>query len=366
MGSTFETSGRWVLDSAQEGLSSLRFDATAVPPVQLGPEEVLVRMHAASLNYRDLVIARGGKSSALPLPATPNVTPASDGSGTILAVGPSVPSNLHLAPDVRVVTHMTPHLADDELPGFDGIDGGLGQQTSGTLCRLGVFHYSALIPLPMPEADMSFEAAATLTCSGLTAWNAVMGMRGREVREGDWVLVQGTGGVSIAALQIAVAAGATVIATTSSDAKADRLRSLGAQHVLNYRTQPDWGSRAKELTPNRRGVDHVVDIGGAPTLSQSLEAIRRDGVVTVVGMIAGGAGGNENPPDAMSALYRICVLRGVLLGSRNMFRDMVKFFHEKKIEPAVDDVSFGLEDAIKAYERLEKQQHFSKVVIKIV
>ncbi|KAK7918322.1 alcohol dehydrogenase [Apiospora marii] len=362
MGSSFETSGRWVLDSTQGGLSSLHFDAAAPAPAQLGPEEVLVRMHAASLNYRDLVITKG-KSSAIPLPATPDVTPGSDGSGTILAVGSSVPSNLGLQPDQRVVTHLAPRLSDDALPGFDDILSGLGQQSPGTLCRLGVFHHSALIPLP-DTSSMSHEAAATLTCSGLTAWNALMGLRGREVRAGDWVLVQGTGGVSIAALQIAAAAGATVIATTSSDAKADRLRSLGAQHVLNYKTQPDWGAKAKELTPGGRGVDHVVDIGGAPTLPQSLEAIRRDGVITVVGMI-GDSTVNEIPPDVMSALYRICVLRGVLLGTRNMFKDMVQFFHDKKIEPVVDDITFQLEDAIKAYERLEKQQHFSKVVIKI-
>ncbi|KAK7938082.1 uncharacterized protein PG986_014950 [Apiospora aurea] len=362
MGSAFETSGRWVLDSAQAGLSSLHFDAAAPPPVQLGPEEVLVRMHAASLNYRDLVIAKG-KSSTTPLPATPNTTPGSDGSGVILAVGPSVPSDLNLHPDARVVTHLAPHPKDDDtLPGFDDILAGLGQQTPGTLCRLGVFHYSALVALP-DSTTMSHEAAATLTCSGLTAWNALMGMRGRRVREGDWVLVQGTGGVSIAALQIAAAAGATVVATTSSDAKAERLRSLGAQHVLNYRTQADWGVQAKALTPGGRGVDHVVDIGGASTLPQSLEAIRRDGVITVVGMI-GDSTTNEIPPDAMSALYRICVYRGVLLGTRNMFKDMVQFFQDKKIEPAVDDVTFQLEDAIKAYERLEKQQHFSKVVIK--
>lgn len=292
------------------------------------------------------------------------MTPGSDGSGSILAVGSSVPSSLGLQPDKRVVTHLAPHLSDDALPGFDDILSGLGQQTPGTLCRLGVFHYSALIALP-DSSSMAHEAAATLTCSGLTAWNALMGMRGREVRAGDWVLVQGTGGVSIAALQIAVAAGATVVATTSSDAKADRLRSLGALHVLNYKSQPDWGVRAKELTPSSRGVDHVVDIGGAPTLPQSLEAIRRDGVITVVGMI-GDSTTNEIPPDAMSALYRICVFRGVLLGTRYMFKDMVQFFHDKKIEPVVDDVTFQLEDAVKAYERLEKQQHFSKVVIKIV
>ncbi|KAK8022162.1 zinc-containing alcohol dehydrogenase [Apiospora rasikravindrae] len=366
MGSAFEASGRWVLDSAQAGLSSLHFDAAAPPPAQLGLEEVLVRMHAASLNYRDLVIAKGIRQILHhpPSPPPPNITPGSDGSGVVLAVGPSVPSHLNLQPDARVVTHLAPHLDDDALPGFEDIIAGLGQQTPGTLCRLGVFHYSALIPLPDSE-NMSHEAAATLTCSGLTAWNALMGMRGREVREGDWVLVQGTGGVSIAALQIAAAAGATVIATTSSDAKADRLRSLGASHVLNYRSQPDWGVKAKALTPGGRGVDHVVDIGGAPTLPQSLEAIRRDGVITVVGMI-GDSTINEIPPDAMSALYRICVYRGVLLGTRNMFKDMVQFFHDKKIDPVVDDVAFQLEDAIKAYERLEKQQHFSKVVIKIV
>lgn len=160
-----------------------------------------------------------------------------------------------------------------------------------------------------------------------------------------------------------MAAGANVIATTSSATKAERLRGLGAKHVLNYRTQPNWGTEAKNLTPGGRGVDHVVDVGGKITLPESMDAVRLDGLITVAGVIAGS---NDTPgPEAMSALWRVYVMRGILLGTRNMLRDMLAWFGEHGIRPALDDVVFGLEDAKKAYERLDKQEHFSKVIIKI-
>ncbi|KAI3395502.1 hypothetical protein diail_1288 [Diaporthe ilicicola] len=354
--------GRWVLDSAQEGISSLRYEQDATFTAdQVGPEEVLVEIRAASLNYREIAICRGNPSSAIPLPATPDVIPGSDGSGVVLTVGSDVPkSSQWLQPGAKVVTHMIPHVADDALPSLEDVCSGLGQKLNGTLCRQVILHHSALVPMPN---HMSFEEAATLTCSGLTAWNALMGMPGREVKEGDWVLVQGTGGVSVAALQIAVAAGAAVVAITSSDAKADRLLSLGARHVINYKKQPNWGEVAKGFTPKQRGIDHVVDVVGATTMAESLKALRLHGLITVAGMI-GGLGGGEQVPDVMSALWKLCVFRGIYLGSRGMFRDMGQFLEQKGVRPALDDVAFSLEEAKSAFERLEKQEHFSKVVIK--
>lgn len=139
---------------------------------------------------------------------------------------------------------------------------------------------------------------------------------------------------------------------------------LGARHVINYREQTNWGEVAKGLTPDSRGVDHVVDVVGAKTMDQSLNALRLHGLITVAGMI-GGPGEVARAPDVMSALWRLCVFRGIYLGSRAMFRDMAKFLEEKKVKPAVDDVAFSLEEAKQAFERLERQQHFSKVVIKM-
>ncbi|KAI8634926.1 NAD(P)-binding protein [Xylariaceae sp. FL1651] len=360
---TTQSTGQWTLPS-QNGLGSLQYDAKATKSEQdLGPNEALVELRAASLNYRDLVITKGTAGGPMRLPIIPSLIPGSDGSGRIIAIGSGVASaRPDLKPGVDVVTHMAPHIADDVLPGYDEITGGLGGQTHGTLCRRGVFYHGALVPKP---PSLSHAQAATLTCSGLTAWNALMGCEGRKVKQGDWVLVQGTGGVSIAALQIALAVGATVIATTSSDAKAERLRALGASHVLNYRTTPDWGEKAKALTPGGRGVDHVVDVAGPTTLPESLKAVRRDGLVTISGLLGGLTGEGETPVDIMGAIWQICVVRGILLGTRDMLRDLVAFVEEKKVQIAVDDVEFKLEQADSAYERLKAQKHFSKVIIRM-
>lgn len=163
--------------------------------------------------------------------------------------------------------------------------------------------------------------------------------------------------------KIAVAVGANVVAITSSDAKADRLLSLGARHVINYRKNSNWGELAKAFTPEGRGIDHVVDVVGATTMAESLSALRLHGLITVAGMI-GGFGGGEQAPDVMSALWKLCVFRGIYLGSRSMFNDMVQFLEQKEVRPALDDIVFSLEDVKSAFERLEKQRHFSKVVIK--
>ncbi|KXJ94395.1 hypothetical protein Micbo1qcDRAFT_43895 [Microdochium bolleyi] len=366
--------GRWKLVS-QNGIDEgLQFDASYSPPTEanLGPEDVLVDVYAASLNYRDVAVAKAGVV-AMPLPITPNVTPGSDGAGKIVALGSAVarlcPALAVSSQGQDVVMHLAPHTGSDDaaMPGFEDIGSGLGQSQHGTLTRRGVFHYTALLPKP---AGISYEAAASLTCSGLTAWNALMGVQGKRVKKGDWVLVQGTGGVSIAALQIAKAAGANVVATTSSPSKAAQLRALGATHVINYRETPDWGSAARQHTPNdgKQGFDHVVDVGGALTAPQSIKAVRRDGVVTMAGLLGGTGGeGAPEPVEIMAALWNICTVRGVLLGSRGMFRELLDFVAEHKINMALDDEAewFAFEQVKEAYGRLSRQEHFAKVVIKI-
>lgn len=235
----------------------------------------------------------------------------------------------------------------------------LGQGTDGTLRSHGVFSEFALVPAPK---TLGWLPAATLTCTWATAWNALFGLRGRAVGPDSWVVVQGSAGVSVAALQLAAAAGATVVATTSSTDKAARLRALGAAHTVNYRGNPSWGEEARALTPGRRGFDFVIDIGGAETLPQSLAAVRTDGVVLVVGGVGDAA---ARQPPLFAALVHTCIVRGVLGGSRRHLRDAVRYIDERGIEPAVDDVVFELAEAKDAYRRLEQKKHFSKVVIRV-
>lgn len=235
----------------------------------------------------------------------------------------------------------------------------LGQEIDGTLRSHGVFYEGGLVHAPKSLTSMT---AATLPCTWTTAWNCLFGIKGREVGPDDWVLVQGTGGVSVAVLQVAVAVGATVIATTSSDEKASRLKALGAAHVINYRKSPqDWGVIAESLTPQGRGIDFVIDIGGNETLAQSLAAVRVDGIVLVVG----GVGETTETVPIFSALLNTCIVRGVLASSRAQFRDLIRFIDDKGITPAVDDVVFELSDVKEAYRRLKEKRHFSKVIISV-
>lgn len=235
----------------------------------------------------------------------------------------------------------------------------MGQGIDGTLRSMGIFAEKALVHAPK---SLDWLPAATLTCNWPTAYNTLFGLKGREAGPGTWVLVQGTGGVSIATLQVAVAAGATVVATTSSEEKATRLRGLGAAHTINYRTNPgDWGVQARRLTPEGRGFDIVLDVGGNETLPQSLATVRVDGQVLVLGQVGETA---ENVPIFM-ALLHTCVVRGFLGGTRTQLKEVIQFIDEKKISPAVDDVVFELVEAKDAYRRLKEKKHFAKVVIRI-
>lgn len=235
----------------------------------------------------------------------------------------------------------------------------LGQGTDGTLRSHGVFSEQALVRAP---ESLGWLPAATLTCTWTTAWNALFGLEGKKAGPDSWVLVQGTGGVSVATLQLASAIGATVVATTSTDEKAARLKGLGASHVINYRSNPDtWGQQARGLTPGKRGFDIVIDVAGNESLVQSLGAVRVDGVV----MVVGGVGANAEPVPLFAALMHTCIVRGIFGGSRSQFKQLVQFIDEKGIAPAVDDVVFELAEAKDAYRRLQEKKHFSKVLIRI-
>jgi len=235
----------------------------------------------------------------------------------------------------------------------------MGQCIDGTLRSVGIFGEKALVHAPK---TLSWLPAATLTCNWPTAYNALFALKGREAGPGTWVLVQGTGGVSTATLQVAVAAGATVVATTSSEKKVARLRELGAAYTINYRSNPDdWDMQARQLTPEGHGFDIVIDVGGNETLSQSFAAVRADGQVLPLGQVGRTA---ENVPMYM-ALLHTCIVRGFLGGNRTQLKEVIRFIDEKKISPAVDDVVFELAEAKDAYRRLKAQKHFAKVLIRI-
>ncbi|KAM0328525.1 hypothetical protein ACHAQA_004932 [Verticillium albo-atrum] len=350
---------QWIL-TGQEGFdTSLEYQQDVPVPAatELSPNEVLVKLHAASLNYRELVIAGPIGVNG---PITPPVVPGCDGAGVVVAVGSSVKE---FREGDRVATHLGPKddgaQPDDAPLTFAGVATALGQGTDGTLRSFGVFTEKSLVHVPK---TLSWLPAATLTCTWVTAWNALFGIKGQELQPGGWVLVQGTGGVSIAALQLAVASGANVVATTSSEERASRLKTLGASHVVNYRTSPDtWGREARDLTTGARGFDFVVDIGGNETLPHSLAAVRPDGIVLVIG----GVGDTAGTVPMSAALIHTCIVRGILAGSRDQFKALVRFIDERGIQPAVDDVVFELADVKEAYRRLKEKKHFSKVLVRI-
>jgi NADPH:quinone reductase-like Zn-dependent oxidoreductase len=308
--------------------------------------QILVRMRAASLNYRDLNIAKGASARG---PAIPDLVPLSDGAGEVVALGSDV-TRWKLGDRVAGL-FMQNWLGGDIEPYH--VDSSRGGSIHGVLAEYVVFEQDGVVALP---AHLSFEEGACLPCAGVTAWNALYG--GRSLRAGETVLVLGTGGVSVFALQFAQAAGARVIATSSSDAKLARARELGASDGVNYRAHPEWHTEVLRLT-NGRGVDHVVEVGGVGTLSRSIEAARLGGQVHLIGVLTGTGEMNPTP-----VLRRNLVLRGIYVGSRQMFEDMNRMISHHAIRPVIDRV-FPFEQAREAYRYQTSQAHFGKVVIAI-
>lgn len=331
---------------------------------KLGDHDVLVKMSAASLNYRDLIITKGKYPFAMNLP----VVPASDGAGTVESVGPRV---TEFKAGDKVCTLFNQGHQAGEL-NLKTAQTGLGGAIDGALREYGIFEETGLVAMPQ---SLSFEEGATLPCAALTAWNALYG--NKPLKQGDWVLTQGTGGVSIFAVQFAVAAGATVIATTSSAEKGKKLKELGAHHVINYKEDENWGETAKKLTPGGEGVGHIIEVGGPATVEQSLAAVKFGGTISVIGKLTispsmpfadspqgflGGGKGNASPLDA---LMKICTIRGILVGSKAQFEDMNAAIEVNKIKPVVDSKVFKFADTKEAYQYQWDQKHFGKVVISI-
>ncbi|EAW10290.1 zinc-dependent alcohol dehydrogenase family protein [Aspergillus clavatus NRRL 1] len=316
-----------------DSFDHLEFKEAPVP--KCGENEVLVKLHAASLNYRDLVIPKEMHPFPLDLP----VIPGSDGAGEVVEAGSKVK---HFKKGDKVVTlfnQLHQYGAVDDLSAKSG----LGGVMDGTLRQYGVFNENGVVKAPR---NLNFLESSSLTCAALTSWNALYGLK--PLKPGEIVLVQGTGGVSMFALQFAKAAGATVIATTSSEAKAKKLKELGADHVINYKTNFNWGDTARSLTPENAGVDHIVEVGGAGTLTQSLKCIKYEGTISIIGFL-GGVDPKGQPP-ILEALSNICTIRGVYVGSKALMTDMIKAIEVNNIHPVIDEKVFSLDQTREAYE----------------
>jgi NADPH:quinone reductase-like Zn-dependent oxidoreductase len=313
------------------------------PSPKPAPGQIVVKMRAASLNYRDLATVEASFAQGrLPF------VPLSDGCGVVAEIGPGVSR-------VKAGDRVTPLFFQDWLAGAPtrrALSTALGGALDGVAQEEMLLDEDGVTPAP---ANLSDEEAACLPCAALTAWRALM-VEGA-VKPGDVVLTQGTGGVSIFALQFAKAAGARVIITSSSDDKLERARSLGADHTINYRTTPDWAKAARDLTGGQ-GADHVIEVGGAQTFAQSLQAVRLGGRIAVIGVLTGMAQ-NINVAAMFAANARI---HGITVGSREMFEDMTRAIESLKIRPVVDR-RFTLEQAPAAFKAMKAGEHFGKIVL---
>ena len=314
-------------------------------PGALLPHQVLVEVHACSLNFRDLIVTKGG----YPRNDTRGVVPLSDASGEVVGVGSAVTK---WSEGDRVMPNfMARHLAGGltEAAARSSLGGGL----QGVLVERVVAEEDALVRVP---ASLSHEQAATLPCAGVTAWNA---LTSAGLKPGDTVLLLGTGGVSVFGLQLAYAAGATTIVTSSSDAKLEQARGLGADHTINYREKPEWHEEVLSLTGGR-GVDNVLEVGGAGTLERSLQSVRVGGTVSLIGLLTN----PQEQPSVLPALLNAQTIRGIYVGSVAQFEGLARAVEANGIEPVVDR-SFGFEEAADAYAYFREQKHVGKVVIRV-
>lgn len=333
------TSNRYVLQR-ESGQGCLTRSPRSIP--ETGPRQVLLKVAAASLNYRDLLTLNDSN-------ARDGLVPLSDAAGTVVAVGSGVTGW---------------KVGDRACPNFfvDWIDGRFslkylghalgGGSTDGVLSEFFVAEATSLVPVP---EHLSFAEAATLPCAGLTAWHALFERGALEA--GETVLVQGTGGVALFALQLATARGARVIVTSSSDEKLARAHRLGAWKTINYRASPDWDKVTLELTDGK-GVDHILELGGPDTYERSVAAIAAGGHIAQIGVLTGfSASANIRPIQ-----FKNAGINGICVGSVAQFRRFAAFLAEHQIHPIIDK-DFGFSEASEAYAHLKAARHFGKVVI---
>lgn len=326
------------------GLEKLELATVADPKLQRG--EVLVRVRAVSLNYRDLMIVLGKYNPKMHLPRIP----ASDGAGEVVTVGEGV---TRVKAGDRVAGIFMQNWIDGAADA-EKIRGALGGDIDGMLSEYVVLHEGGVVRVP---EHLSYEEAATLPCAGVTAWNAVV--HAGRVKAGDTVVIQGTGGVSIFALQFAKLLGARVVGTSSSDVKLERAKKLGLDAGVNYRTEPDWDQWVEKQTDGR-GADLVVEVGGAGTFSRSLRSVRIGGTVAQIGVLSQSQEGIEIP----RILHKQVHLQGIYVGSRADFEEMNRAIVQTKLKPVVDEV-FRFDELPEALRRMEQGAHFGKLVVRV-
>ena len=314
---------------------------------EAGPGEILVRMHASSLNFRDLGIIVG-KYFGGPVPR--DTILASDGTGEVEAVGDGV---TRFKTGDRVALTFFPGLLDG--PANPLADPALGHSADGVLTQYKAVKENDAVKIPQ---NLGFEEGACLPCAALTAWHTLM-EAGRPIRESDTVLLLGTGGVSIFGLQFAKAVGAKTIITSSSDEKLSKAKALGADMLVNYKTHPDWEKEVRKLTDGK-GVNCVVEVGGIGTISKSMECLGMGAKIGMIGFLAGPEG-ECNPRNLMMTGSAI---HGIFVGNRRMFEEMNKAIEVHDIHPVIDKV-FDFDDTLEAIRYFKSQAHLGKVVIRI-
>ena len=325
------------------GLEHLKLEDLDQP--QPGPGEILLDVGAFSLNYRDLMVIKGWYNPKLQLPAVP----VSDGAGTVAAVGEGVE---RVKVGDRVISHFISGWLDGPFQG-EYIGTTLGLPRAGLAAESVVLPADAVVPVP---EDMDFTQAATLPIAALTAWSVLV--TEGNLSAGQTVLTLGTGGVSIFALQLAKAMGARVIITSSSDEKLERARALGADHLINYRTNPDWDKEVLKLT-ERLGVDVTVETGGAGTLNQSMKSTRAGGVIGLLGALTG----LQDKVDLSQVLMKRLHIAGIMVDSRAAFEAMNGFIAQHNIEPVIDRI-FPFEQLPEAFDLMQACGHFGKIAVK--
>ncbi|HSG31905.1 MAG TPA: NAD(P)-dependent alcohol dehydrogenase [Thermodesulfobacteriota bacterium] len=319
-----------------------------IPEPEIGPNDVLIDMKAWSLNYRDLSMLRGGYYRNDKVKTNPPLIPLSDGAGEVVSVGNSVTrfKKGDRVAGIFFQTWISGDLTDEQ------IGSALGGAIDGVLAEKVVLNENGVVKIP---DNLNYHEAATLPCAAVTAWQA---LNFNPVKPDDTVLMLGTGGVSIFALQFVKAEGAKAIITSSSDEKLEMARKLGADHTINYKEHPDWEKEVLKITDGQ-GVDNVIEVGGAGTLEKSITSAKVSGRISLIGVLSGQP--EQNPSPVMIMLKRL-TLQGIYVGSRDMFESMNKVIEANDIKPVIGK-TFEFENATESFDYLKSGSHFGKIVI---
>jgi NADPH:quinone reductase-like Zn-dependent oxidoreductase len=325
-----------------DGIDAIEQIETEIPTPK--DDEILVKMKSCSLNYRDMLITMGGyvRNDIRP------VVPLSDGAGEVVKVGANV-SNFQLGD--RVIGNFFQSWETGKIDD-DGLNSALGGSIDGVLSDYFILKANCSVKIP---DYLSYSEAATLPCAATTAWHALVSIG--DIKAGDTILLLGTGGVSIFGLQLAKAKGATTIITSSSDEKLARAKALGADHVINYNTHPNWEEKVLEITDGK-GVDNVLEVGGAGTFEKSSACVKPNGTVSVIGILTG----LESPSMSLMTIFNLLRVQGIYVGSTEMLQQLTTAMEDHQIHPKIDK-TFLFSQAKEAYQWMAQAKHFGKVVI---